>query len=106
MDQELFLGLLPSNGDPISRAAVAVLLSEKLGRALDDSDVDSFIWAAGPQISWDPVNQQIKLAELTRFPSAIQREADLEPWFERYLLRHASEGFFPYTPPSLSLAGR
>ncbi|WP_125461736.1 MULTISPECIES: hypothetical protein [Rhodomicrobium] len=104
MDHELFFEILPSNGEPISRAAATVLMAEKLGRALNEHDVDEMIWALEARVLFDRTKHELRRSPAPfELPQTIDNETHLEGWFERYLLREASDVFFPFKPPSLSL---
>ncbi len=87
LGDNLVIEMMPSNGDPINWSALALKISEFLGRELEEAEVDNFIQAAYPHISWDSENRQVRIASPSRFPEAIHQESDLEPWFERYVLR-------------------
>jgi hypothetical protein len=102
LNPDLVLELLPQDGEPISWSVLALRLCERLGRDLKEAEIDGLIWAAFPKVSWDPITRQLKLTRLSEFPDTINQESDLEPWFERFLLREAAKKFFKHPPPNLS----
>ena len=104
LDGDLLLGILPADGSPISFSAVVAQLSEELGRASSESEVHSMLWALASRVTLDPATSELRLILPTNLAETIEEERDLEGWFERYLLRQAAERFFPFKPPSLSLA--
>jgi hypothetical protein len=103
LHEHFILDILPDNGDPISLSSVREQLSEKIGRPLSDPDFDNFVSRLGHRVIVDIQKSELSLYLPVTLPETIENERDLEGWFERYLHRQASDQFFDYKPPSLSL---
>jgi hypothetical protein len=62
-------------------------------------EVDRCVWQLGDRVVWSPHENLLRRLPEDRpsLPSSIVRESDLEPWFKRFIWKHALPFF--YDPP-------
>ena len=97
---EVLFELLPCEGDWISRAAALAALGERLETEITDDELDRCVWHLGDRIVWSPHDTLLRRrlpGDRPELPAEITREADLEPWFERFIWKRTLSLF--YDPP-------
>ena len=103
---EALFELLPSEGDWINRAAALVALEERLTRDIGDEEFDRCIWQLGETVVWLPHENLLRRrlpTDSQNLPSQVSCEADLEPWFERFIWKHALPLFYDPPPQAFNL---
>jgi hypothetical protein len=94
---DVLFRLLPEDGSPIEIAVAAAALSEELGVEVDENELHKLIFA-DRRMQVVPAGRGIRrtLAAVDSGPpSEIQKERDIEPWFEHYLWQQRSTFYDP-----------
>ena len=104
--REILYQLLPDDGGYIAFDAAIAAASGLIGRQVDENELAQCVFALGAErvVDWLPSERQIKRGVLGQNqlpPSSVQKERDLEPWFERYLWSYA-RSFYDPSPLSFS----
>jgi hypothetical protein len=105
------LTLVPEDGSSIGFDALRAALSEQLRGDIAEDDLGRLIFAMGSlqpnsrAIEWLPDERRLRRRSddgVPNLPHSIEREKDLEPWFERYLWLNA-RSFYDPAPRNFSI---